>query len=421
MKQGELVAGRYRILRAIGAGATGTVWAARHEVLDRDLALKIAAVGAGAGRDVRARFVREARIVARLRHPNIVDIADAGEVGGGEHLYLAMELLEGSSLAQWIAAHGPLAPAEALAVAAEVCRGLSAAHAAGVIHRDIKPENIFLARGSTGGFIPKLLDFGVSSARGLTTLRHGQLFGTPAYMSPEQALGEAVDHRSDVWSLGVVLYEMLTARHPFIADSYPALLPLIIEKPPPPLPASIPLEVRTVVAGCLAKDRADRYPSADALLDAIDRARSAVRSSDAGPSSAGSGFFVETGPHPMEAGRSPAFASPGPPEVAAAGRASRRGLAIAILAVPIAIGIAATATGIQRGGATSSARAPAGLHEPAPIPPAATATATAEPPPSATAALPEASAAPPPTATASAKAAPRGARRTVTRVNSAGF
>jgi serine/threonine-protein kinase len=145
VKPQALIAGRYRLLRPIGRGASGTVWAAQHELLGREFALKIAGVGQRMGLDARARFLREVQIVGRLRHPNIVDIADAGEVGPGEGLYLAMELLEGKSLAQYLATNGPMPPAEALAVTAEVCRALSAAHGAGVVHRDIKPENIFLA------------------------------------------------------------------------------------------------------------------------------------------------------------------------------------------------------------------------------------------------------------------------------------
>src|SRR5262245_59490911 len=187
-----------------------TVWAAQHELLGKEFAVKLAQLSPRAGDDARARFLREAQIIARLRHPNVVDVADVGEISPGSPavgLYIAMELLDGMSLAAHIADRGRLSAREAVTIAAEVAGGLSAAHHAGVVHRDVKPENVFLSRGPSGGFVPKLLDFGVSKARhesdALATAS-GQLFGTPAYMSPEQALGELdVDHRTDIWSLGV--------------------------------------------------------------------------------------------------------------------------------------------------------------------------------------------------------------------------
>ena len=417
MRQGELVAGRYRLLRRIGAGAMGTVWAAHHELLGRDLALKICAAGKPGGRssrDARERFLREVRIVGGLRHPNVVDISDAGDAGR-DGLYLAMELLEGESLADRLAA-GTLPPGDALAVAAEICRGLSAAHAAGVVHRDLKPENVFLARGPAGGVVPKLLDFGVSSARGLTIPPGGRredLFGTPAYMSPEQALGEAgIDRRTDLWALGVVLYEMLTGRLPFEAPTYPALLPKIIELPYPPLPASIPAVVRTVVAGCLAKDRGDRYPSADALLQAIERALSSHPTPE--PASVRAGVFVETGQ--ATAPSAPSLAA----TTAPAPSTARIGLAVAILALPLAIGIAAVIT--RAGRAPPPSRAPFTTGPPLP----GLRSSTAPP-------LPEPPAPPPAPPTASASAArpspsalgPRhvvpGTKSRVTAVNSAGF
>src|SRR5262249_33337799 len=162
VKQGDVVAGRYRLLRPIGAGAMGSVWAARHELLGRDFAIKFASIPAKAGPEARARFLLEAQTVGRLRDPNIVDVADVGEAEPNGGLYLAMELLEGQSLAERIKHAGPLLAHEALSVAIEVARGLGSAHAAGIVHRDIKPENIFLAKGSGRGVIPKLLDFGVS-------------------------------------------------------------------------------------------------------------------------------------------------------------------------------------------------------------------------------------------------------------------
>lgn len=272
MKEGDLVAGRYKLLRPIGGGAMGTVWAARHELLGRDFALKFARVPAKADAAARARFQREAQLVGKLRHPNIVDVTDFGEVSPDGDFFLAMELLEGESLAQRIERRGLLEPYEAVMIAADVAKGLSAVHAVGIVHRDIKPENIFLARSPTGTTIPKLLDFGISKQRDepLAT-QQGALTGTPAYMSPEQANGETnIDPRTDIWSLGVVLYEMLTGKHPFVAPNYQALMTAIAERSHAPLESTVPGAIRGVVDRCLAKRPDDRYATSDALLDALE-------------------------------------------------------------------------------------------------------------------------------------------------------
>jgi serine/threonine protein kinase len=368
-REGDLIAGRYRLLRQIGGGAMGHVWAARHELLERDFALKIASVPTRSGAQLRARFLREAQIIGRLRHPNVVDVADVGELDGGGCLYLAMELLEGQSLAQRIEDKGPLDPSETLAIAIEVCRGLAAAHAAGVVHRDVKPENIFLARSSTGGIVPKLVDFGISKRDGssIVTLP-GQLFGTPAYMSPEQALGELdIDHRTDLWSLGVVLFEMLTATHPFTADSYPALLPRIAEHPTPPLPPDVPASVQAIVMRCLEKSRQSRFPSADALREALEEAQL-----DLGvPVSRRSTPPVERPHHAL-----PAYAAPQSPA-----RLLRRArIPGALLLV---LGAAVTLVSIRRTPPAPSASPPAPVQAAISAAPAATASTLATPEPSA--------------------------------------
>jgi serine/threonine-protein kinase len=396
----------------IGGGGMGNVWAARHELLERDFALKIASVPTRGAPQLRARFLREAQIIGRLRHPNVVDVADVGELGGGGQLYLAMELLEGQSLAQRMEAAGPLDPSETLAIAIEVCRGLAAAHAAGVVHRDIKPENIFLSRGSAGGIVPKLVDFGISKRDGssIVTLP-GQLFGTPAYMSPEQALGELdIDFRTDLWSLGVVLYEMLTNRHPFVADSYPALLPLIADEPAPPLPADIPASVQAIVTRCLEKSRHHRYASADALRADLEEAQA-----DLGvPVSRRSTPPVERS-HVL-----PSYAPPRSP-ARLLPRALVAGGVLLALGTAMGIGLstrrpsfaASTASAPSAGESAPSSAPSASAQAPAPV---------ADPPVVAPSSAPLPSAAPrKATAPARPSAPPTAKPRPVTRIDSAGF
>jgi len=275
MNEGDLVADRYRLLRPIGRGAMGTVWAARHELLARDFALKFARLPLRAGPEARERFLREAQAIGRVRHPNVVDVSDFGEVAPGGGLFLAMELLEGESLAERLQKRGPLEPAEAVAIAAEIAHGLVAAHAAGIVHRDIKPENIFLARSARGGVVPKLLDFGISkhATDDRSSAADSASIGTPAYMSPEQALGEAdLDHRTDIWSLGVVIHEMLTCEHPFVAPNYPALMTRIAGSAPSLLGPSVPEIVRAIVAHCLEKRPDDRFGDAMELATALEDA-----------------------------------------------------------------------------------------------------------------------------------------------------
>jgi serine/threonine-protein kinase len=375
----------------------GKVWAARHEMLGRDFALKFATLPVRAGPEARARFMREAQTVGRLRHPNVVDVADFGEVEPGGGLYLAMELLEGSSLAERIAQHGVLRPREAAAIAVEIARGLSAAHAAGIVHRDIKPENIFLAKSPGGGVMPKLLDFGISKQKEDETLATlgGLSLGTPAYMSPEQALGELdVDHRSDIWSLGVVLYEMLSGRHPFVAPNYQALLPKIADDSPAALDPAVPAKLRSIVARCLEKRREDRYPDADALGAALEEALDALGKPEPG------GLVVE------RTRKLPSLRPPGQPSVAppaahsppaAMAPASRRGPTGAIaLALGVVVVAAAGVLGVFL------LRAPRGTAPAGPTP-STVAVAPASPAPTPQPA-PQPTAQPAPTATALATA-----------------
>jgi len=263
--------GEYVVLEFLGAGAHGGVFLAEHRVLGRRAALKVLHVDVAQSSELTARFVREAQAVNRIRHPGIVDIYDIGELPDGRP-FCVMELLPGRTLRALLQERAPLAPAEAVAYLAPVCQALQAAHDAGVVHRDVKGGNIMLLSEGAAPQV-KLLDFGVAKllepgAAGLTAV--GQRLGTPSCMSPEQIRGEPVDLRADVYALGVLLHQLLTGRSPFEAAD-----PIEVERmhltAAPPRPSSlapVPPALDAVVARCLEKDPARRWPSALALLEA---------------------------------------------------------------------------------------------------------------------------------------------------------
>ena len=277
--------GRYEILEKLGEGGMGVLYRARDTRLSRTVALKLLRSDRLDDPDRRERFVREARAASALNHPNIVTVYDIDQTPDGADC-IAMEYVEGRSLDRLLA-EGPLPLDDALRHAVEVARALAAAHAAGIVHRDVKPANGML----TASGQVKVLDFGLAkpttgavAAGGETqaTLtkdtgtRTGVVLGTPAYMSPEQACGEHVDARSDVFSFGAMLYEMLAGRRPFQGESVAALLSSILRDDPPPLEAvrpGIPADVAAVVTRCLARERAARYQSAGELLRALESCR----------------------------------------------------------------------------------------------------------------------------------------------------
>jgi serine/threonine-protein kinase len=260
------VALRYRIGEILGKGGMGTVYRAHHLGLGREVALKIVPPGVGEAAAT-IRFEREARNSARLDHPGCVRVLDVGTTPDG-HRFLAMDVLEGPTLRAELQLRGKLAAGEAIAIAAPILDALAHAHGRGVVHRDVKPENVMMTPR------PVLIDFGLSWALGdARVTRRGTTVGSPSYLSPERALGEDGDHRSDVYAIGVILYEMLAGRRPFAADTAVQLAWMHAHHEVPHLPVAapgVPLALATIVHRALAKDPHRRFDSAAAMRLALD-------------------------------------------------------------------------------------------------------------------------------------------------------
>ena len=292
--------GPYRLVRLLGAGATGRVFEVEHERLGRRAAMKTLAGGHAKHPSAIRRLFTEARAINRISNPHIVEVTDLVE--GGEHdpaqaargatplppvNAIVMELLEGQSLARVMVEEGPLEPDRFLVLLAQVCRALAAAHTAGFVHRDLKPENIFLIDGGRGrheeDFV-KLLDFGLTKALGTepsltetppSATLDGVFVGTPAYVSPEQASGRAVDARSDIYAIGVILFELICGHLPFEGPSVGEFLIQHVTAPPPHLPDDVRATklgamLDAIVQRCLEKDPAARFPAAAQLARMFD-------------------------------------------------------------------------------------------------------------------------------------------------------
>lgn len=261
-------AGPYLLLDRLGAGAAATVWRARGP--QGEVALKLFDAEAMGYPEVRDRFFREARAGMQITHPNLVRILEAGTLEDGRG-FLAMQLVDGPSLRAHLVAHGTLSAPAARKLARDVASALEALHAAGVVHRDVKPENILL--GPSGAV---LTDLGlVRSILFKTVTRHGASVGTLAYMSPEQCVGRPVDGRTDLWSLGVVLYEVLAGQRPFVGGHELELVYRIHNTSPPPLPASVPEDLRALIAHCLAREVERRIQRARDVRELLAREEAA--------------------------------------------------------------------------------------------------------------------------------------------------
>jgi eukaryotic-like serine/threonine-protein kinase len=360
---GRTLEGRYTILTRLGSGSMGTVYRAKQHAMGREVAIKILRSDRAADETAKARFLREARANSLLASPNTVTVFDFGESESGE-FYLAMELLEGESLGQRLTRVGRLPIPVAVDAARQALRSLSEAHAKGIIHRDLKPDNLFFARvltstaASTPGDaheeIVKVLDFGIAKMvrdddqpMGVVETQAGTVFGTPRYMSPEQAQGKPLDARTDLYSLGVIVYQMLTGRPPFTDNDAVVVMARHI-KSAPKRPnevapdANVPKELEDVVMRALSKDPAERQASADvfagellAALEAQGAATSGVRSS----------ITNAAGIRVPDSMRPPPMALPPAPRI----RKTLGGIPTALVAAALAVIVIVAAAGVYLG------------------------------------------------------------------------
>jgi serine/threonine-protein kinase len=374
---------RYTIVRLLGRGGMGAVYEARHARLGRRVAIKFLLPEMAARAELLRRFENEAVAAGGLEHPNLVAVIDLGRAGDGSP-YLVMEYLPGEDCARLVRRAGPLPVARAVNVVLQACRGVAVAHDAGIVHRDLKPENLFVTDVGDGTDQIKVLDFGIAKLRpvdGQAATRTGSTFGTTCYMSPEQARGASeVDARTDVWSLGVVLYELLAGRKPFDGEQPLNVVHQILTTPAPPLDEARPGLPRALLAAvdkALQKDAGQRFPSIRAFMNAL-----APLAERPAPASFNTNTPASTQPSPETTGRP-----------AARPRSARVGTAIALVAgmsiatiafvglrgkpaAPVAAAPAASPASAQAPAAPAAA-APAPVAVPVPVPMPAPAVAAA--------------------------------------------
>jgi serine/threonine protein kinase len=265
---GEKIAGRYELEELVGHGGMSSVYKARDSLLERNVALKILHEQYNADEDFVERFKREARSVAQLQHPNIVTVIDRGEAD--DRQFIVFEYIDGENLKELVVRKGRLDIREALEIAVEVARGLAFAHAQGLVHRDVKPQNVLL----NGDGRAKVTDFGIARSVDVDGMTQtGTVLGTSNYIAPEQASGQPVDAQTDVYALGVVLYELLAGEVPFPGESFVAVAMKHVHEPPPNLldhRRDVPLRVAAAVDRALEKDPGQRFASMDAFAAELD-------------------------------------------------------------------------------------------------------------------------------------------------------
>lgn len=387
---GATIDGRYKVEALLGEGGMGVVYRCSHTIIGKKVAMKVLRADLARDAEVTERFLNEAKAASSIGNAHIIDISDFGQFPDGA-AYFVMEFLNGSPLSKLVEGGQALPIQRIVHIARQMAEGLAAAHTANIVHRDLKPDNIFLVdRGGEKDFV-KILDFGIakvsSSAEGSKLTRAGAVFGTPHYMSPEQAAGQPVDHRGDIYSFGVILYELASGRVPFDADNFMGILTQHMYKAPVPIralvpaPQDVPPGLEAIVLKCLSKRPELRYQSMDELIDELDKVASGVVP-DAVPEMMGrSGGFNVPADY-FKKGQMPA-PMPATPSQRPGAPKSRwplyAGLAGVAAAIAIVVGIFANS---HSSSATPSATAPVATAEPV-VAPKPTEVAAPTPPPSA--------------------------------------
>lgn len=424
-REGDVLAGKFRIERVLGVGGMGMVVSAMHLHLDERVAIKFLLPEALGNAEAVARFGREARAAVKIKSEHVARVIDVGALENGAP-YMVMELLRGQDLSHLLRDRGALPIATAVQYVLQACEALAEAHALGIVHRDLKPANLFVTARADGSPCVKVLDFGISkltnpsgSGSDMGMTRTQAIMGSPLYMSPEQlASAKDVDPRTDIWAIGTVLYELLSGRVPFEADTMPQLCTLILHTEPPPLRSirpEVPEALEQTISRCLRKARAERYANVAALAADL-----AAFSPDAGPRSAEriSRVLSSSGLSSTELVSSnfplpTAGASTGSSQAWGATQGARKSRAVWLGLGSAAALIALAAVGWKVLGsadvnAPEAPSASAAVTPPPTTPPSAASTASAQPEASASSAAPSSAA--PPASAPSATPKPVGAR-----------